>query len=207
MALLGDNSTFGLASPINGYRFRLDFANYFGGYNFQNLLADVRAYHYVKPVSFAWRGLHYATLGPDSKTFYPILIGEMGLMHGFGYGSVNKLQDETGINPETFFGSKILLSSFETRLPFTGPEKLAVIKSGVLFSELAWFLDGGVAFDDYSELGNDVNGELFKRKFYFSTGFSARVNLFGAIIVEPYYAWPLIKGAKGRFGVFLVPGW
>src|SRR5688572_17463108 len=84
VALVGDNSTFGLASPINGYRFRLDFANYFGGYDFQNLLADFRAYHYVKPVSFAWRGLHYATLGPDSRTFYPILIGEMGLMHGFG---------------------------------------------------------------------------------------------------------------------------
>lgn len=207
VALVGDNSTFGLASPINGYRFRFDFANYFGGYNFQNLLADVRAYQYVKPVSFAWRGLHYATLGPDSRTFYPILIGEMGLMHGFGYGTLNKLQSETGLNPESFLGSKILLSSFETRLPFTGPEKIAVIKSGALFSELAWFLDGGVAFNEYRDLGKGFEDGVPEPKFVFSTGFSARINVFGAIIVEPYYAWPLLKGAKGRFGIFLVPGW
>nr|MDQ3016926.1 hypothetical protein [Bacteroidota bacterium] len=82
IALVGDNSTFGLASPINGYRFRFDVGNYFGGYKFQNVTADVRAYQYVRPVTFAWRGLHYATLGPDGNNFYPILIGQMGLVHG-----------------------------------------------------------------------------------------------------------------------------
>jgi outer membrane protein assembly factor BamA len=128
-------------------------------------------------------------------------------MHGYGYGTLNKLQSETVINPEALFGSKILLSSFETRLPFTGPEKLAVIKSGALFSELAWFVDGGVAFNEYGDLGSDFEDGVPEPKLLFSTGFSARINIFGAIIVEPYYAWPLIKGAKGRFGVFLVPGW
>ena len=206
IALVGDNSTFGLASPINGYRFRFDFANYFGGYRFQNVTADVRAYQYVKPVTFAWRGLHYATLGPDSRAFYPILIGEMGLVHGFGYGRLSEFA-ENGIQPEQLLGSKILLSSFETRLPFTGPERLALIKSGALFTELAWFLDGGVAFNDYRDLGGEIVDGIPEPKFVFSTGFSARVNLFGAIIIEPYYAWPLVKGAEGRFGVFLVPGW
>lgn len=207
IALVGDNSQFGLASPINGYRFRFDFGNYFGGYDFQNLTADVRYYQYVKPVTFAWRALHYALLGPDSKTFYPILIGEMGLVHGFGYGRLAQIKDENGIEPEQLLGSKILLSSFETRLPFTGPERLAVIKSGALFSELAWFIDGGVAFNDYRDLGGEVVDGIPEPKLVFSTGFSARINLFGAIVVEPYYAWPLLKGAKGRFGVFLVPGW
>ena len=207
IALVGDNSQFGLASPINGYRFRFDVGSYFGGYKFQNVTADVRAYQYVRPVSFAWRGLHYATLGPDSRAFYPILIGEMGLVHGFGYGRLHEFQAENGIDPEQLLGSKILLSSFETRLPFTGPEKLALIKSGALFSELAWFLDGGVAFNDYNDLGGEVVDGIPEPKLVFSTGFSARINVFGAIIIEPYYAWPLLKGAKGRFGVFLVPGW
>lgn len=210
IALVGDNSTFGLASPINGYRFRFDIANYFGGYKFQTLTADVRAYQYVKPVTFAWRGLHYATLGPDSRTFYPTLIGEMGLVHGFNYGRLNDLQAETGIDPNSLFGSKLLLSSVEVRLPFTGPEQLAVIKSGALFSELAWFLDGGVAFNEYNELKNlgGINDPgASQPKLVFSTGVSARVNVFGAIIVEPYFAWPLLKGAKGKFGIFLVPGW
>lgn len=207
IALVGDNSTFGLASPINGYRFRFDVNNYFGGYKFQTATADVRAYQYVKPVTFAWRGLHYATLGPDSRAFYPILIGEMGLVHGFNYGRLNELQSETGINPDQLFGSKILLSSFEVRLPFTGPERLAIIRSGILFSELAWFIDGGVAFHDYRDLGGEVDPEIPEPKLVFSTGFSARINLFGAIIVEPYFAWPLLEGSKGKFGVFLVPGW
>ena len=167
----------------------------------------MRAYQYVDPVTFAWRGLHYSTLGPDSRNFYPILIGEMGLVHGFNYGRLNDLQVQTGIDPNSLFGSKLLLTSFETRLPFTGPERLAVIKSGALFSELAWFIDGGIAFDDYSELNSDgVDGGV-KRQWVFSTGVSARINVFGAIIVEPYYAWPLLKGAKGSFGIFLVPGW
>ncbi len=207
VALVGDNSQFGLASPINGYRFRFDVANYFGGYKFQNITADVRAYQYLRPVTFAVRGLHYATLGADSRAFYPILIGEMGLIHGFGYGRLNEFQSQNAIDPEQLLGSKILLSSFETRLHFTGPEKLAIIKSGLLFSELAFFLDGGVAFNDYKDLGGEVVDGIPEPKLVFSTGFSARINLFGAIIVEPYYAWPLLKGSKGRFGVFLLPGW
>ncbi|MEO5905799.1 MAG: hypothetical protein ABIQ11_03685, partial [Saprospiraceae bacterium] len=167
IALVGDNSTFGLASPINGYRFRFDLANYFGGYKFQTVTADVRAYQYVKPVTFAWRGLHYATLGQDSKTFYPILLGQMGLVHGYGYGRLNELEFETGINPESLYGSKIIVSSFETRLPFTGPEKLAVIKSGVLFSELAWFVDGGIAFDRYEDIGGPVIDGVPEPKWVF----------------------------------------
>ena len=204
---MGDNSTFGLASPINGYRFRFDVGTTFGGYQYHNILADVRAYQYVKPVTFAWRGMHYATTGRDAQTFYPILIGEMGLIHGYNYGRLNDLQTETGIDPNELFGSKILLTSFETRLPFTGPEQIALIKSGVLFSELAWFIDGGIAFNDYREINGSDSEGINKRPFVLSTGFSARVNVFGAIIVEPYFAWPLLKGAKGRFGVFLVPGW
>lgn len=207
IALVGDNSTFGLASPINGYRFRFDFGNYFGGYQFQNLTADIRSYQYVKPVTFAVRALHYSTMGRDSKSFYPILIGDMGLVHGYGYGRLDELQEETSLDPNALFGSKIFLSSFEVRLPFTGPERLAVIKSGALFSELAFFIDGGVAFNEYTDLGKEIVDGVPEPKWVFSTGLSARVNVFGAIIIEPYFAWPLLDGAKGRFGVFLVPGW
>jgi hypothetical protein len=53
--------------------------------------------------------------------------------------------------------------------------------------------------------GTGVNDFTFKR-FVASTGASLRVNLFGAIIIEPYYAFPLLKGSKGAFGLNLVPG-
>jgi hypothetical protein len=98
------------------------------------------------------------------------------------------------------------LGGLEVRLPFTGPERLAVIKSSNFFTELAWFLDGGVAFNEYEDLSNKL-GPGFKPKPVFSTGFSTRINLFGALVVEPYYAFPLLKNGHGRFGVFLVPGW
>lgn len=207
IALVGDKAQFGLASPINGYRFRFDFTNYFGGYKYQTAMADIRLYQYKRPVTFAWRLLHYATLGPDSRAFYPILIGDMGLMHGVEYGRLRDFQSNNNLQPEQLSGSKILLSNFEVRLPFTGPKRLAVINSNAFFSELAVFFDGGVAFNDYADLKKGDDPELLDPKLMFSTGVSARVNLFGAIIIEPYYAWPLLKDTRGKFGIFLVPGW
>ncbi|MEP6794352.1 MAG: hypothetical protein ABJB16_08505 [Saprospiraceae bacterium] len=208
ISIVGDNSQFGLASPINGYRYRLDFSDYFGGYQFQTASADFRFYRWMKPVSFAFRAMHYSTLGRDSKAFYPILIGEMGLVHGYGYGRLNEFSSSGALDPNQLFGSKFFVSNFEVRLPFTGPERLALIKSNALFTELAWFVDGGVAFNDYKDLGKSgPEGGNVKPKLVFSTGFSARVNVFGALIVEPFFAWPLLKNTNGKFGVFLVPGW
>ena len=130
----------------------------------------------------------------------------MGLVHGFGYGRLTEYQEKNGIFPDQLSGSKIIVSSFEVRLPFTGPERLAVIKSNAFFSELAWFLDSGVAFNDYRDLGDRL-GPGFKPKWVFSTGVSARINLFGAMVIEPYYAFPILPNSSGKFGIFLVPGW
>jgi hypothetical protein len=82
-----------------------------------------------------------------------------------------------------------------------------VIKSDAFFSELAWFFDGGIAFNEYSDLKKGDDPVILDPKLVFSTGVSARINLFGAMIIEPYFAWPLLKDSKGKFGVFLVPGW
>ena len=207
IALVGDKSQFGLASPVNGYRFRFDFTNYFGGYNFQIATADVRLYRYVKPVTFAFRAMHYATLGPDSKDYYPILIGDLGLVHGYDYNNLTEIQANSGVQPQQLIGSKFIVSGFEVRLPFTGPERLAVVKSETVFSELSVFFDGGVAFRDYSELGSNHPEGALVPKTVFSTGVSARINLFGAIIAEPFYAIPLLKHSQGRFGIWLIPGW
>jgi Tol biopolymer transport system component len=118
IAVVGDNSQFGLASPINGYRYRLDFSDYFSGYNFQTATIDLRLYQYKKPVTFAFRVLHYATLGEDSRSFYPILIGDNGLVHGFDYSSLRVYQENNGIYWNQLSGSKILLGGFEVRLAF-----------------------------------------------------------------------------------------
>jgi hypothetical protein len=214
--MVGDKSFFGLASPMDGYRYRFDFTTYFGGYNYSTGTADIRYYKRLAPVTLAFRAMHYATLGPESNSFYPILIGSPGLIHGFEYARLRDIQYYTNINPWSLSGSKILLSNFEVRLPFTGPERLAVVPSSMLFSELAFFFDGGIAFYDYRDLqfaGDEFvigeNGETTypAPRWVFSTGVSARVNLFGALIVEPFFAKALIKGMPAKFGAFVVPGW
>jgi len=43
----------------------------------------------------------------------------------------------------------------------------------------------------------------------FSTGTSIRINIFGYLVIEPYYAFPLQNGGfkNGIFGINFVPGW
>lgn len=214
--MIGDKSFFGLCSPMDGYRYRFDFTTFFGGYTYSTGTADIRYYKRLAPVTLAFRAMHYATLGPESNSFYPILIGSPGLIHGFEYSRVRDIQYYTGINPWSLSGSKVLLSNIEVRLPLTGPERLAALPSTVFFSELAFFLDGGIAFYNYrdlkftnEELVFSENGEpLYPGpRLAFSTGISARINLFGALVVEPFLAKALLKGMPARFGIFLVPGW
>jgi hypothetical protein len=41
-----------------------------------------------------------------------------------------------------------------------------------------------------------------------STGVSARMNLFGALVLEVYYAYPFQRPKKGaHLGMSFVPGW
>jgi len=110
------------------------------------------------------------------------------------------------------------VTNFEVRLPLSGPERLSVFKSGFLFSELSFFIDGGLAWDnfnDFDKLGFDFGTPSEGNDPYssntpialFSTGFGLRINLFGALVIEPYLAFPLQKNTRAVWGVNLVPGW
>jgi len=218
MAFVGDNSFFGIASPMNGYRYRIGVEKYFGSYNFFSILADFRKYHFMKPVSIAFRAMHYGRHGKDENNFYPIFLGDMGMVHGYQYGQLNTIRSEYGISDNQLFGSKIAVTNFEVRLPLSGPERLSVFKSGFLFSELSFFIDGGLAWDnfnDFDKLGFDFGTPSEGNDPYssntpialFSTGFGLRINLFGALVIEPYLAFPLQKNTRAVWGVNLVPGW
>ncbi|MCB0679604.1 MAG: BamA/TamA family outer membrane protein, partial [Saprospiraceae bacterium] len=118
---------------------------------------------------------------------------------------------QNGKSTDILSGSKILVGNFEVRVPFTGPKQLALIGSKAFFSELAFFFDAGIAFDRFDQLGDDIIDPDTQLKIgpdpVMSAGASLRINLFGMMVLEPYYAFPIQKETKGVFGLNIVPGW
>ncbi len=212
LAYVGDKSSFGLTAPMNGHRYRFEIQQTFGGFNFTTLIADYRKYRYIKPVGLAFRAYHISRFGKDVDNPFtlPLYLGYETLIRGYTYNSFNKslLQDPiSSLKPEDIIGNKMLVSNFEIRFPFTGPERIAAIKSGVLFTDLNLFFDSGIAWGESGYYG--FNRSLKDSKFVSSTGVSLRINFFGQLILEPYYAFPFqLKGNEiGTLGLVFAVGW
>lgn len=209
-AAVGDASSFGLTAPLDGHRFRVGGRQYFGDFSFFSATADFRVYRFVKPVSFAFRAMHLGRYGDAANNglLSPYFVGSPWFVRGYNGSDLENLVVSGEIAEDNLFGSKLLVSNFEVRLPFTGPEQLALIKSGFLLTDLNVFVDGGLAWFDKQQFNVDSNLSGYSdAKPVFSVGLSVRANLFGALIVEPYYAKPLLKGAKAGFGLNIIPGW
>lgn len=206
MALVGDNSYFGIASPIKGHRFRVGVEKYVGDFDFTSVTLDGRKYVHLKPVTLAARAMHIGRYGKDANRFTDTFLGFPWYMRGYEFNAATELLNQNDRSVDELFGSKALLTNFEIRLPFTGPEQLSLFKSKFLFSELALFVDGGLTWDTF-DANSDSNLRAFDFNPLFSAGASMRVNLFGAMVVEPYYAVPLLGETKGVFGLNIVPGW
>jgi Tol biopolymer transport system component len=210
-AYVADNSFFGLASPMMGHHFRLQADQYFGRMSLTSAYADYRQYFFVQPFSLAFRAMHYGRYGDDAL-FYPMFLGYPGMVRGFGsrtlYENNMFIEDEDLIN--ILVGNRIALASAEMRIPLTGPRRLALISSGFLFTEAALFFDSGIAWTKVRHPTLDPSEISQGRNFpVFSTGASIRINLFGAMVLESYYAFPFInKGiSKGVWGLNFLPGW
>lgn len=206
-ALVGDNSVFGLTAPLKGHRFRLGVDQYFGEYSFAAATADFRIYKFFKPIGLAFRAMHYGRYGNDANALFPIYIGNPWYVRGYNSSNTERALVENGQSFDQLVGSKIGIANFEIRIPFTGPERLALIKSGFLFSDLNFFVDGGIAWSNSQQFNPDPLSGIVKAEPIFSVGASLRVNLFGAIIIEPFYAIPLLDNATGVFGLNFLPGW
>src|SRR3546814_835071 len=159
----------------------------------------------------------------DIRALYPLFLGYPHLIRGYESASFRNSQDSRfGFN--SLMGTRIAVVNLEIRLPFTGPEKLAVIRSGMLFSDLNLFFDAGLAWNSDSKVAfrstprlietrpNPQPGqpdiEVYERIPAMSAGVSLRVNLFGAMILEPYYAFPFQRSDVkfGTFGLNFAPG-
>ncbi|MEZ5040510.1 MAG: hypothetical protein R2828_11470 [Saprospiraceae bacterium] len=208
LALVGDNANFGLTAPLSGQRFRLGLEQYFGAFDYTAATADYRIYRYFKPFGLAFRALHYGRYGGNSEQLFPLYIGSPWYLRGLNSANTQDIFVKNNRSFDELLGSKMLVSNFEVRIPFTGPEQIALVKSNFLFTDLNFFIDGGVAFTTVNELFEDSRDIRYPQaKPIFTAGASVRVNVFGALVLEPYYAVPLLKETKGVFGLNIIPGW
>jgi hypothetical protein len=214
IALVGDNSFFGVASPLAGHRFRLQASQYFGVLKMSSLLADYRKYFRLAPLTLATRNLFMGRYGQDAKTgiLPPLYLGYPTLVRG--YDALEYAENTSNsLSINDLVGNKMYVGNIELRLPLTGPEKLSTIKSRFLFTELNLFMDAGRAWG-FRETVPGVDPKdpvivLKNNRWIFSTGLSLRLNLFNYLVIEPYFAIPWQNGGfrNSNFGFNFVPGW
>ncbi|HEY0752199.1 MAG TPA: hypothetical protein VGD26_13660, partial [Chitinophagaceae bacterium] len=96
-AYVGDNSNFGVASPLTGHRFRFEAGQYFGAINMTNLLGDVRKYFRAQPITFALRNMYMGRFGEDAEngTLPPLYIGYSSLVRGYDARSFTNQNSST----------------------------------------------------------------------------------------------------------------
>jgi hypothetical protein len=160
IAYVGDNSFAAFTSPVEGGRFRFQYTPTFGSVTYQTALADYRRYFFMRPVTFAIRGLtlgRYGSGSQDPNATWPIYLGEETLMRGYGYGSFTSdecsasqgsSQSGTLTCPvfDRLFGSKVAVINSEFRIPVFGTEGFGLINFPYLPLEVAPFVDAGVSW-------------------------------------------------------------
>ena len=206
-ALVGDNSFFGMTSPILGERYRLEVAPYIGDIDFFNVIADYRRYFMpVRPYTIAGRVLHYGRYGSGSEDarLALLFVGYPHLVRGYNYNTFSASEcgppTPTGGCPvyDQLLGTRMLVANLELRFPLFG----AIRRGGSLYGPLpvegAVFADAGVAWvagDDPSFLGGG-------REVVKSVGTALRVNTFGYFIFELDFVKPLDRPLKGWHWMF-----
>ena len=219
VAYVGDNSYSAFTNPIQGERYRLEVSPTFGSLVYGSALADYRKYFFMRPLTLAFRGLHFGRYGrdsDDSTRMYPLFLGEETIMRGYGYGSITQAEcvasQASGLPGgcpafTRLLGSRVGLLSAELRIPVFGVPEYGLINFPYLPLTVSPFFDAGEAW--YRT--NSPTFELAKsggRGIVTSAGVSARMNLLGYAILEVYAARPFQRPTKQWvYGIQLAPGW
>jgi len=218
VAFVSDNSYSAFTNPIQGTRYRFEVTPMVGTLSFTTALADYRTYAFVRPVTFAFRALHYGRYGKsaeDSTLIYPLFLGEEQIMRGYGVGSFDQVdcaQASSLLNCGSFnrlLGSRIAATSFEIRIPVFGVPEYGLFNVPFLPLTISPFVDAGIAWHANNTLAfSSSSTDLNVRTPVVSTGVSARFNVLGYAILEFYGAHPFQRPGKNWvWGVQLAPGW
>lgn len=213
-AYVFDNSYFGIASPMRGRRYRFEIEKTYDALDYHTFMLDYRQYAFLNPTALAFRFMHLGRFGNDaeSERMYPLSFAYPTLTRGNSLDNIEGYSTEEGqaYSINQIYGSRILVANVEWRVPLTGPERLSRVKSKLLFTELALFADAGLAWTSLDKPRLKLRAELpSERVPFMSGGISLRVNVFGMMVIEPYYAFPWRgdRFVKGTFGLNFSPGW
>jgi hypothetical protein len=223
LAYVGDYSFFGFTSPVSGGRYRFQVQPLVGSATFVSALADYRRYHFLNPVTIAWRGLHIGNYGAgDDDLFASQYLGYWyypAFVRGYSFTNFEPREctqatpepgqpASTCLEADRLFGTRVALASAEVRFPLFGTEQFGLINFPYLPTEIALFADAGLAWtaEEAPELRFSRTDP--GRIPVMSVGTSARINLLGAMVFEIYYAYPFQRPEKGaHFGLLFSPGW
>jgi hypothetical protein len=208
-AYVYDTSIFGATSPIKGQRYRLQYTPAFGNIKFQNVLLDYRRYFMPANLyTIAGRILHFGRWGSnsDDPRLFPLYIGYPGLVRGYDINSISASEcNPDGTCPafDRLLGTRLLVGNLEFRFPLLRPFGLREGVYGPVPVEVAFFGDGGVAWNR----GDKPSFFGGSRKPVSSAGVAFRVNAFGFAIVELDAVHPFNRPGRGWVFQFnLSPG-
>ena len=211
VALVHDNSFFGLTSPLLGDRWRLEVSPTVGTLQFFTALADYRKYVMpVRPFTLAGRLMHIGRYGrnADDDRMYPLFIGYPSFVRGYDVGSFNASEcgnSTTGCPVfDQLLGSKMVVGNVELRFPPFGLLGLGGGYYGILPVEAALFYDAGVAWTGAEGTQLFGNGP---RQIVSSAGVSLRMNLLGYAVGQMDIVRPFDRPGKGwMVRLSLTPG-
>jgi hypothetical protein len=219
VAFVQDNSFFGFVSPVRGWRSRLDVGQTVGSLNFTRVTADHRSYFAAhQNLTLAYRLLHVGRYGISERggqqnPLRPFNLGWEGLVRGYSPQSFRQeectfTEDGRCAEFSRLLGQRIGVASVEVRVPLFGTDRFGIINFPYLPTEIALFTDAGVAWSAGDGADLTFDRETTARVPVFSSGVSARSNLFGAFVLEVYYAVPWQRPGRGaHFGFQFMPGW
>jgi len=209
-ALVNDSSLFGATSPVAGGRSRFEISPTFGDLHLTTALADYR--HYFMPARFytiAVRGMHYGRYGASSEDnrLIPLFLGYPEFVRGYGVDSFSGGECGSSASCPTFdqlVGSRMLVGNIELRFPLLRPFGVSDRMYGPLPVEVAFFLDGGVTWNQ-GQKPSFFNGGT--REPVTSGGITLRTSLLGFAVAQIDFARPFDRPGRGWvWGFSLTPG-
>lgn len=224
-AMVYDNAIDGYTSPIVGQRYRFEVAPTFGSLRFTSLTGDYRRYFLIRPLTLAFRGLHFGRYGPDEAVPSAVFLGYPYLIRGYSYGSVTdgclaELSQQSGGGQDcrvyqALFGSRVAVGNVELRIPVIRNTLHGNVQLPPL--EVFGFADAGAAWGKLRNNNGDVTtahlqfvrgpgDSITDHGFLTSAGVGARLNLFGYLIAEADFVNALDRTNKWHWQFSFQPG-